>query len=116
MNETFKNVDFTSYQRESRKTALPVTCDHSITYPTLGLVNEAGEFAGKIKKIFRDKNGQINDADREALKGELGDVLWYLSQLCSELNLSLEEVAAYNLEKLFSRQARGTLQGSGDVR
>jgi NTP pyrophosphatase (non-canonical NTP hydrolase) len=109
-------VDFQTYQRESRKTAQPVSCDHSITYPTLGLVNEAGEFAGKIKKIFRDKNGVISEEDRQALKGELGDVLWYLTQLCTELNLTLEEVADANIQKLFSRLERGVIGGSGDER
>ncbi|MEY4529584.1 MAG: hypothetical protein RLZZ156_305 [Deinococcota bacterium] len=109
-------MDFATYQTESRKTALAVECNHSIAYPTLGLVNEAGEFAGKIKKIFRDKNGVINEQDRQALKGELGDVLWYLTQLCTELNLSLEEVAAANIQKLFSRLERGKISGDGDNR
>lgn len=109
-------MDFTTYQTQSRKTAQVVDCNHSIAYPTLGLVNEAGEFAGKVKKIFRDKGGVISDQDREALKAELGDVLWYLTQLCSELNLTLEEVAEYNLQKLFSRLERGKIGGDGDVR
>jgi NTP pyrophosphatase (non-canonical NTP hydrolase) len=109
-------MDFQTYQLESRKTAQPVSSDHAITYPTLGLVNEAGEFAGKIKKIFRDKNGVISEEDRQALKGELGDVLWYLTQLCTELNLTLEEVADANIQKLFSRLERGVIGGSGDER
>ena len=109
-------MDFETYQRESRKTAQTVACDHAITYPTLGLVNEAGEFAGKVKKIFRDKNGVISDEDREALKHELGDVLWYLTQLCTELGVSLSDVASANLEKLFSRLERGRIGGDGDNR
>ena len=84
--------------------------------PTLGLVNEAGEFAGKIKKVFRDKDGKISPETREALKAELGDVLWYLAQTCSELELSLDEVAEANLSKLLDRQARGKIQGDGDNR
>ena len=47
---------------------------------------------------------------------ELGDVLWYVAQLASELDLSLDDIAKQNLEKLFSRQARGVLSGSGDDR
>jgi NTP pyrophosphatase (non-canonical NTP hydrolase) len=90
--------------------------DHPIVYPTMGLANEVGEVAGKIKKIFRDKNGEISEADRQALKEELGDVLWYLTQICTELDLTLEEVAATNLTKLFSRLERGTIQGEGDNR
>src|SRR5579871_4809924 len=108
--------DFQTYQRESRKTRKAVSMDSPIVYPTLGLVNEAGEVAGKVKKIFRDKGGHISEEDREALKYELGDVLWYLAQICTELNLTLSEVATANLEKLFSRLERGQIQGDGDAR
>jgi NTP pyrophosphatase (non-canonical NTP hydrolase) len=108
--------DFNTYQRESRKTALYPPIGHPIVYPALGLVNEAGEVAGKVKKIFRDKGGQISPDDREALKAELGDVLWYLAQVCTELDLTLAEVASANLEKLFSRLERNQIQGEGDLR
>lgn len=108
--------DLDSYQQASRSTWSLIKTDHPIVYPTLGLANEAGEVAGKIKKIFRDKDGVIGEAEREALKGELGDVLWYLAQICTELDLSLGEVAAANLDKLRSRQQRGTLYGDGDTR
>jgi NTP pyrophosphatase (non-canonical NTP hydrolase) len=107
---------FDDYQKQSRKTWNLVHTDHQIVYPTLGLTNEAGEVAGKVKKIFRDKNGVIGEEDRQALKAELGDVLWYLAQICTELDLSLEEVAQANLEKLFSRLERGQIHGEGDHR
>ena len=108
--------DFQTYQRESRKTWSVIQVDHAIVYPTLGLTNEAGEVAGKIKKIFRDRGGVISEEDRQALKGELGDVLWYLTQICTELGLSLEDIATANIEKLFSRLERGQIQGDGDNR
>jgi NTP pyrophosphatase (non-canonical NTP hydrolase) len=107
---------FGTYQRESRKTWSLIHTDHPIVYPTLGLTNEAGELAGKVKKIFRDKEGTISQEDREALKQELGDVLWYLTQICTELDLTLEEVAEANLMKLFSRMDRGKIRGDGDSR
>jgi len=107
---------FNDYQRESRKTWNVIAVDHPIVYPTLGLANEAGEVAGKIKKIFRDHGGRITDEDREALKQELGDVLWYLTQICTELGLSLDDVASANIEKLFSRLERNQIRGSGDNR
>ncbi len=107
---------FDDYQRESRKTWNEIRMDHPIIYPTMGLVNEAGELAGKIKKIFRDKGGEIEDSDRDALRGELGDCLWYLSQICTELDLSLDEVASANLAKLVSRFDRGVIGGEGDDR
>ncbi len=104
------------YQCESRQTWSLIHTDHPIVYPTLGLVNEAGELAGKVKKIFRDKEGMIGDEDREALKYELGDVLWYLAQIATELDLTLDEVAVANLTKLSSRQQRGVIGGDGDDR
>jgi len=109
-------MNFNDYQTKSRKTAGYPTIGHSVIYPTLGLVNEAGEVAGKIKKVFRDKDGQISDETREALKAELGDVLWYLVQVATELDLSLDEIAEYNIEKLYSRLERGKIKGDGDNR
>jgi NTP pyrophosphatase (non-canonical NTP hydrolase) len=109
-------MNFNDYQTKSRATAKYPAIGHAVIYPTLGLVNEAGEVAGKIKKVFRDKDGQITPEIREALKAELGDVLWYLAQTCTELELSLDEVAETNLTKLLDRQARGKIQGDGDNR
>jgi len=108
--------DFDTYQKESRKTAKYPAIGHPIVYPALGLANEAGEVAGKVKKIFRDKGGEIGEEDRQALNKELGDVLWYLAQTCTELDLSLQEVAEENLTKLFDRLERGTIGGDGDER
>lgn len=99
-------------------------------YPVLGLVDEAAELAEKVfqrcySKVEDEKNEtlwgimqaaqgiQITDDD---LKKEVGDVLWYLAQICTELGLSLDEAAHANLEKLFDRQSRGVLGGSGDKR
>lgn len=109
-------MDFTTYQAKSRKTAKYPAIGHRVIYPTLGLANEAGEVAGKIKKIFRDKAGVIGENEREALKGELGDVLWYIAQVCTELDISLDAVAHANIEKLYSRLERGKIGGDGDER
>lgn len=109
-------MDFNEYQQKSRKTALYPAIGHPVIYPTLGLVNEAGEVAGKIKKVFRDKDGHISEDTRQALKAELGDVLWYLAQVSTELDLTLDEVAEANLSKLYDRLERGRIGGDGDKR
>ncbi len=109
-------MNFKEYQEKSRKTALYPNIGNNFVYPTLGLAGEAGEVAEKIKKVIRDKEGIIDDATREEIKKELGDVIWYLSQIASELNLSFDEVAEFNIEKLASRMKRGKLHGSGDNR
>ena len=109
-------MDFNDYQIKSRKTAGYPTIGHAVIYPTLGLVNEAGEVAGKIKKVFRDKEGQLSDETREALKAELGDVLWYIAQVATELDLSLDDIAEHNIAKLYDRLERGQIKGDGDNR
>jgi NTP pyrophosphatase (non-canonical NTP hydrolase) len=109
-------MEFNQYQEKSRETAIYPKIGESFVYPALGLGDEAGEVLGKIKKIFRDKNGILDEETREEIGKELGDVLWYLSQLSTELDLSLDEIAKNNLEKLQSRKERGTLNGSGDNR
>lgn len=109
-------MNLTDYQTKSRKTAKYPAIGHPVIYPTLGLANEAGEVAGKIKKVFRDKDGEISDETRQALKAELGDVLWYLAQVATELELSLDEIAEHNIAKLYDRQERGKIGGDGDYR
>lgn len=109
-------MNFNDYQTKSRKTAKYPAIGHAVIYPTLGLVNEAGEVAGKIKKVFRDKDGEINEETRSALKAELGDVLWYIAQVATELDLTLDEIAEYNIAKLLDRLERGKIRGDGDNR
>jgi NTP pyrophosphatase (non-canonical NTP hydrolase) len=87
-----------------------------LAYPALGLAGEAGEVAEHAKKAIRDDAGVVTEERRRAMAKELGDVLWYVSQLASELGLELDEIARANLEKLVSRQRRGVLSGSGDER
>ena len=109
-------MELNDYQRESRKTALYPEVGSNAIYPTLGLVGEAGEVADKVKKILRDKKGVFDKDSKDAIKFELGDVLWYISQLSSELGFELDEIANSNLLKLNSRKIRGKIQGSGDDR
>ncbi|HEX3451892.1 MAG TPA: nucleoside triphosphate pyrophosphohydrolase family protein [Solirubrobacteraceae bacterium] len=108
-------MELSEYQRLSRSTA-EYPRRGALTYPALGLAGEAGEFADHAKKVIRDDGGEVTPQRREAMAKELGDVLWYVAQLASELGLELEQVARDNLDKLLSRQRRGVLSGSGDER
>ena len=109
-------MTFEEYQQESRKTAQYPNLGESFVYPTLGLTGEVGEVAEKIKKIMRDKEGKVGDEDRAEVEKELGDVLWYLAQIATELGLSLNEVAETNIEKIMSRYERDKIHGEGDNR
>ena len=96
------------YQEKCRTTAIYPKKD-AIAYLSLGLVSEAGEVAGKVKK-------QIRDGTESNIASEIGDVLWYCAMLASELNVNLGKIMEDNLYKLNDRKTRGTLQGSGDSR
>ena len=126
-------LSFNNYQKLMTQTAIypdtNVVHPHkgivgaNYIYPALGLVDEAGEVAGKVKKILRDKIGQIRNDDgvidpeiTDMITKELGDVLWYVSQLAREFEIKLQDVANANVEKILSRQERGVIQGSGDNR
>ena len=109
-------MDLNAYQQGARSTARYPDVGANPIYPTLGLCGESGEVADEVKKVLRDQGGNFTPEVREALKLELGDVLWYVAQLASELGFELNEVAEANLNKLASRAARNVIGGSGDRR
>jgi len=108
-------MELSEYQTLSRRTA-EYPREAWLAYPALGLSGEAGEVAEHAKKAIRDDGGEITDERRAAMSKELGDVLWYVAQLASELGLELDDIAQANVDKLLSRQRRGVLAGSGDER
>jgi len=92
------------------------TSFNRLVYPVLGLVGEAGEIANKIKKGARDNAGQMAYPTEDEIADETGDVLWYVARIARELKVALGDIAAFNLDKLFSRKERGVIGGSGDNR
>ena len=109
-------MDFQLYQERCRATALYPDAGANPIYPTLGLCGEAGEVADKVKKVLRDRQGNFSPEVIADLQLELGDVLWYVAQLATELGLELEQIAQTNIDKLASRAARNVIGGSGDRR
>ena len=89
-------MNFNEYQKKSRKTARYPNKGNNFIYPTLGLAGESGEVAEKIKKIIRDDNGVVSKDKKQEILKELGDVLWYVAQIATELKLSLDKVADFN--------------------
>ena len=110
---------FDDYQAEALSTAIyPEAGTGSplaLAYVGLGL-GEAGEIQGKIKKVLRDSGGVLDQRTREAIRAELGDLLWYVAATAQEISVPLSDVANHNLFKLNSRAERGVLGGSGDDR
>ncbi len=109
-------MTFNDYQKESNKTAIYPDKGNNFVYPVLGMMGEAGEVAEKIKKVWRDKNNIVSDDDKNEIKKEMGDVLWYLSQLATELGIDFDDVANTNILKINSRLERHKLNGDGDNR
>ena len=109
-------MNFTEYQELAKSTAI-YPSRYAKVYPALGLCGEAGEVAEKIKKVMRDGVDYGYEEEFKAdLTKELGDVLWYVAALASDLDISLNVVAEKNVQKLASRKKRGKISGSGDNR
>jgi NTP pyrophosphatase (non-canonical NTP hydrolase) len=113
-------MNFNDYQKQAITTdtfgGTGQVTDPAFITKILGLVGEAGEVAEKFKKILRDKDANLSDADKAEIVKELGDVLWYISSITHYLGVPLQEVADVNLEKVHSRKKRGVTHGSGDNR
>lgn len=109
-------IDFDKYQKACKKTAVYPKIGKNFVYPLIGLQGEVGEVSEKIKKLFRDDNGKLTNEKRLEIGKELGDVMWYIAQLSTELGIKFSEVVKMNLEKLASREERNVLHGSGDNR
>jgi NTP pyrophosphatase (non-canonical NTP hydrolase) len=82
----------------------------------LALASEAGEVAGKVSKMFRDEGGALTEQRKQEILLELGDVLYFVSAICTALDVPLEQVANMNLQKIASRMMRGKIGGDGDNR
>lgn len=122
-------MEFKEYQEKSASTAIylnkikeqypdldvNIMTILGISYASLGL-GESGEVQRKVKKIIRDSGGIITEDAKKEIGKELGDILWYVAALCRELNLSMDDIAQQNIDKLLSRKERGVLTGNGDNR
>ena len=86
----------------------------NMNYPYFALIEEVGEFCGKIAKNMRgDRSHQETQA---MMKKEAGDILWNLAEICTLNGWTLAEVASENIAKLESRKERDLIKGDGDVR
>jgi len=104
------------YERLAGNTAI-FPKEKALEYLALGLTSEAGEVAGKVKKLIRDgEDVEGFEMKKIAIASEVGDVLWYCAMMAKEVGVPLNTIMKENLEKLHSRKERGKLSGSGDNR
>ena len=112
---TNNNMQLSEYLELTHKTAIypeaGTGSNLELYYLSLGLVSEAGEVAGKVKKLIRDGKLDIGN-----LAYELGDCFWYLVRLCDAIGYSPEDITTININKLLKRKENGTISGSGDNR
>ena len=109
-------MNFKEYQEAAMKTAIYPNRGFNLVYPVLGLSGEAGEISEKVKKMIRDDKGVLSQERADAIKKELGDVLWYCAAVAYEIDTTLDEVAEINIAKLSARKEQNKLQGDGDDR
>ena len=117
-------MEASEYQKKAHTFA---TYGDGITYPSLGLCEEAGEVAGKIAKFIRKNNGHLPNFSlkcdeqpmeklRDDVKRELGDCCWFIAELATFFNLEFGDILQSNIDKLSDRKARGVIVGEGDNR
>ena len=100
-------MELNEYQRlanqtdQQPETGTSETDPGSIMVPLLGMAAETGELLGEHKRWLRD--GDSYKLFPERVKEELGDLLWYLTNVATKHGMTLEEVADFNLSKTFRR-------------
>lgn len=108
-------MTFNEYKSEAIRTAI-YPQNYKIIYPALGMCGECGEVVEKIKKVIRDNQGIFDTDKTKEIEKELGDVLWYIANICNDLNIDFDNVAQNNINKVNARLQNNTLHGKGDNR
>jgi NTP pyrophosphatase (non-canonical NTP hydrolase) len=108
------NITNQEYLEFTRTTAI-YPKDRELEYLVLGLTSEAGEVAGKLKKVIRDQK-ELTTNIKGTIIDECSDVLWYLTRIADVMGITLTELIQINHSKLASRKERGVIGGSGDTR
>lgn len=96
-------MDLKEYQKLCKQTAKKFETDEKeILTWGLGITGEAGDIASCIKKTFAHDNDQ-----KEGIKENIGDTLWYAAMICNFFNWDLEEILSQNIAKLQKRYPQG---------
>jgi NTP pyrophosphatase (non-canonical NTP hydrolase) len=101
--------DFDEYQQLALRTASAQSTESEQTMldaAALGLAGESGEIADHVKKILYHGH-PLDDATRDKIAKEIGDILWYCAIGARGIGVSLSEIARMNVEKLRKRYPEG---------
>lgn len=116
LEEVYEGLTHFGAYTQTMKLELYPETDAPLVYSSLKMCGHAGEFADKIKKILRDKEGILEDLDRRILMDKLRKVVLCLNTCAIELGSDMEEVAQLNIDKLLDRNKRNVIHGEGDDR
>lgn len=93
-------MNFNDYQQQALKSvAITDKSTAALAHRTLGLTGEAGIIAQAMKKVIRDKNGELDANDKKLLQEKLGDVMYYVAVLAEFADLRLEDIVDENIDK-----------------
>lgn len=96
-------MDFNEYQNLALRTASESTQQNMVLNGVMGICGEGGECIDLLKKNMF----QGHEFNKDKLKDELGDIMWYLAITAKGIGVSLSEVAEFNINKLKTRFPNG---------
>ncbi len=96
-------MDLNEYQKLCQKTAVKIrNKEKELMTWGLGVSGEAGDVAGCIKKTIIHRDNQ-----KEGIRENVGDTLWYLAMICNFFGWNLEDIMKENIKKLEKRHSKG---------
>lgn len=90
------------YTKLAMRTCQSTDKKDMLYHGVFGLTSEAGEVAGILQKVY-----QGHEFETEHMKKEIGDCMWMIAEICSALDLDLDDVMETNIEKLRKRYPEG---------
>jgi NTP pyrophosphatase (non-canonical NTP hydrolase) len=92
------------YQKEANKTAAYPCRGDNLLFLILGLAGEIGEVSDCVKNNYNCNENEFSGSGEKKLISQLGDALWYISQIAFELGISIEDIAKRNVKKINSEE------------
>lgn len=93
-------MNFYEFQKKAMRTAnYDLSDNDQLVNAVMGLTGEAGELANEVKKFMF----QGHDFDKKKIISEGSDILWYIALLCQSINVDMEDMAQFNIDKLLKR-------------
>lgn len=96
-------MELNEYQKLASRTINKELNRNDNKYHALhGLVSEVGEIHGIYQKVYQGHDFEFNH-----LIKEIGDLMWFVAELCTSLGVSLEDICELNIDKLKKRYPDG---------